>query len=183
MNNRNSFIPKIKAMIRRAILAICNAIVTYAGIYRHEQMNEKYRLHPSVRVHGVELVGNIEIGANTYINQGSTLSTGEFSTIKVGKYCAIGRYVHISAKTHTFSLPTADEFHAIHNHNEKDVVIGNYVWIGDKAFIKEGVKIADYAIIAANSVVVRDVAEFEIVGGVPAKHIRFNTEHYRYTEL
>ena len=58
--------------------------------------------------------------------------------------------------------------------------MGNYVWIGDHVFIKHGVTIGDYAIIGANSVVITDVQPFEIVGGVPAKHIRFNTDHYKF---
>jgi len=43
------------------------------------------------------------------------------------------------------------------------------------------VTIGDYAVIGANSIVTKDVKDFEIVGGVPAKHIRFNTEHYLWT--
>ena len=48
------------------------------------------------------------------------------------------------------------------------------MWIGDNVFVKEGGSIASHAVIAANSVVVKNVKEKEIVGGVPAKHIRIN---------
>lgn len=51
--------------------------------------------------------------------------------------------------------------------------IGNDVWIGARAILRTGVKIGDGAIIAAGAVVVKDVEPFSIVGGVPAKHIRF----------
>jgi acetyltransferase-like isoleucine patch superfamily enzyme len=93
---------------------------------------------------------------------------------------AIGRQVHITSKTHDFSLPTSDETHIVHITIEKDTVVGNYVWIGDKVFIKEGITIGDYAIIGANSVVIEDVKPFEIVAGIPARHIRFNSAHYKY---
>jgi acetyltransferase-like isoleucine patch superfamily enzyme len=54
-----------------------------------------------------------------------------------------------------------------------ETIIGNDVWIGARAILRTGVKIGDGAIIAAGAVVVKDVEPFSIVGGVPAKHIRF----------
>ena len=53
-----------------------------------------------------------------------------------------------------------------------DTVIGNDVWIGYKAVMMPGVQVGDGAIIAAKSVVVRDVLPYTIVGGNPAKCIR-----------
>lgn len=53
-----------------------------------------------------------------------------------------------------------------------DTVIGNDVWIGYKAIIMPGVKIGDGAIVAAKSVVVKDVAPYTIVGGNPATLVR-----------
>lgn len=54
------------------------------------------------------------------------------------------------------------------------VIIGNNVWIGDKATILSGVKIGDGAVIAANSVVTKDVPSFSVVAGVPAKIIKIS---------
>jgi len=51
------------------------------------------------------------------------------------------------------------------------VTIGNDVWIGLNAIIMSGVTVGDGAVIAAGAVVTKDVASYEIVGGVPAKHI------------
>ena len=53
-----------------------------------------------------------------------------------------------------------------------DIVIGNDVWIGYEAVILSGVTIGDGAIVAARSVVTRDVPPYTIVGGVPARPIR-----------
>ncbi|TBR58970.1 Vat family streptogramin A O-acetyltransferase [Mastigocladus laminosus UU774] len=53
-----------------------------------------------------------------------------------------------------------------------DTVIGNDVWIGYEAMIMPGVKIGDGAIVAAKSVVVKDVAPYTIVGGNPASLVR-----------
>ncbi|GAB3932153.1 hypothetical protein GCM10028827_30120 [Mucilaginibacter myungsuensis] len=52
------------------------------------------------------------------------------------------------------------------------VSIGNDVWIGSNAIIMDGVTIGNGAVIAANSVVTKDVGDYEIVGGVPAKLIK-----------
>ena len=54
------------------------------------------------------------------------------------------------------------------------VIIGNNVWIGDKATILPNVSIGNGAIIAANSVVTKDVPEYCIVAGNPAKIINRN---------
>ena len=54
------------------------------------------------------------------------------------------------------------------------VVIGNNVWIGDKATILPGVTIGDGAVIAANAVVTKDVPAYSVVGGNPAKVIKQN---------
>jgi acetyltransferase-like isoleucine patch superfamily enzyme len=58
-----------------------------------------------------------------------------------------------------------------------DVIIGNDVWIGEGAKIMAGVIIGDGAVIANNSHVVKNVAPYSVVGGNPAKHIK-----YRFTE-
>lgn len=56
--------------------------------------------------------------------------------------------------------------------NKGDIIVGNDVWIGYEAVILAGVHIGDGAVIAARSVVTKDVPPYEIVGGVPAKRIR-----------
>ena len=175
-------IAKIKSFLKRWVLYFASKIVAWAAEHRQLEQNKKYRLNKSISLYNVSLIGKVEIGDFTYINEGSTLSGGESSSVKIGKHCAIGRQVHITSKTHDFSLPTSDETHIVHNTIEKDTVVGNYVWIGDKVFIKEGITIGDNAIIGANSVVIEDVKAFEIVAGIPARHIRFNVAHYKYSD-
>lgn len=132
---------------------------------------KKYRFHSSISLGDVILVGeNILIGNNTYINSG-LLQVGKHSKISIGKWCAIGYNVSIIAVTHDTVLSTGPlEKRPI---IEKDIEIGDNVWVGTNVFIKEGISIGNNAIIGANSVVTKNVKNNEIVGGIPAKHIKF----------
>jgi virginiamycin A acetyltransferase len=62
--------------------------------------------------------------------------------------------------------------------NKGDIIIGNDVWIGYEAIIMAGVTIGDGARIATRAVVTKNVKPYEVVGGIPAKHIknRFSPE-------
>ncbi len=107
---------------------------------------------------------------------------------KIGKYCCIASRVNTVSGTH----PTK-EWVSVHpafystkkqcgmTYAEEDrfseyksiIEIGNDVWIGDSVLILDGVKIGDGAIVAAGAVVTKDVPPYAIVGGVPAKVIRY----------
>jgi len=134
---------------------------------------KRFNLHPSVRLNYIEATwfsGNVEIDEHTYFN-GGRIVTGPNSVVRIGKWCAIGHNVNIIAWTHDIEYSTGPiDKRPLH---EKDIVIGNNVWIGSNVFIREGVLIGDNSIIAANSVVVKNVNDGEIVGGVPAKMIKY----------
>jgi len=170
-------------MIKKIIYNLFNKLQDQAIEYRIKENAKKLNLHSSVKIYNSEINGNVSIGKFTYIAPWSIISTGKESTVTIGKYCAIGRYVSITSRGHSLRVPTSDENYTIHKDIEENTIIGNYVWIGDHVFIKHGIVIGDYAIVGAGSVVTKDVKPFEIVGGVPAKHIRFNTEHYKSMEV
>lgn len=58
----------------------------------------------------------------------------------------------------------------------RPIVVGNDVWIGMRAMVMPGVRIGDHAIIAAGSIVTKDVPEWAIVGGNPAKIIKYRKD-------
>lgn len=70
-----------------------------------------------------------------------------------------------------------------HPWSKGDVGIGNDVWIGNGATILSGVTIGDGAVIAARAVVVKDVEPYSIVGGNPAKHLRYRFSEQQIAEL
>jgi maltose O-acetyltransferase len=137
---------------------------------------KKFDIDPTVRLPYLEntwLYGNIHIGKNTYFN-GGRIVTGPNSKVVIGEWCAIGHNVNIIAWTHDTEESTGpmSERPTI----EKDISIGNHVWIGTNAFIREGVTVGDNSIIGANSMVINDVEANSIVGGVPARLIKYKNE-------
>ena len=128
-----------------------------------------FDIHPTVTLGpNVTLDGNVHIGSHTYINSG-LLQSGKNSKIFIGEWCAIGNNVNIMAVSHDTELSTGPGRPLL----EGDIRIGNHVWIGSNVYVGNGCTVGNNSIIGANAVVVRDVPENAIVGGVPAKVIRF----------
>lgn len=140
---------------------------------KYAAMREKYQLHSSFRFNGENVLfygeGKILIGANSYIGSMSTVQSFKDCSVAIGKNCRISHNVRI----YTQSL-VADQDLGMCNLKTYigDVNIEDNVWIGANVFITPGIRIGNNAIIGANSVVTKDVGDFEIFGGVPAKLIR-----------
>lgn len=117
---------------------------------------------------------------NPQITIGNNCSFGKMNhitccnKITIGNGVLTGMYVLISDNSHgeisAESLLISPSKRQLVSKGE--VVIGNNVWIGDKAAILAGVHIGDGAIIGANSVVTKDVSANCVVGGIPAKVLR-----------
>lgn len=124
---------------------------------------------------------NCTIESHTYVQKNSTLVNAT-----IGKFCSIAPNVTIGPGIHkTDGMSTHPSFYLkstplikVFSKNDqiessKPTFIGHDVWIGEKAILIDGVKIGNGAIIAAGAVVTKDVEPYSMVGGVPAKHIKF----------
>ena len=113
--------------------------------------------------------GTIAIGNNCTVHAFCVL-LGE-GGIRVGNDVRIAPSTVIASANHTFlrrDIPIWKQ-----DMKALGITIGDDVWIGANCTILDGVTIGNGAIIAAGAVVTRDVEEFSIVGGVPAKLIKF----------
>jgi acetyltransferase-like isoleucine patch superfamily enzyme len=110
--------------------------------------------------------------------------------LHVGNFCSIADNVKIFlggnhridwVTTYPFGHINQKTFNSFngdgHPLTKGDVFIGNDIWIGNNVTIMSGIKIGDGAVIAANSHVVKDIEPYTLVGGNPAKHIK-----YRFTK-
>ena len=116
---------------------------------------------------------------NSYFELGENSTIGELNNIRasggkiiIGKHCSISQNVSIIAANHNIRK---DQLIAEQPWDEEKtgVTIGDDVWVGANVVILPGVKINTGAIIAAGSIVTKDVEEDSIVAGVPAKHLRY----------
>jgi len=126
---------------------------------------------------------------NLLVGKGNRYYTKQFfvrgiGKVYIGNYCSIGQNVRFLTSNHNYNFP------AIENHiyekylNEKPrknvsdspIRVGSDVWIGDNVIILNGVRIGNGSIIGAGSIVTKNVEDFGIVAGCPAKHIG-----YRYS--
>jgi acetyltransferase-like isoleucine patch superfamily enzyme len=110
---------------------------------------------------------NVQIGKNCVINNGVILQSCENEEIILGNNVIIS----YNATILTCSLNTK-KFPQEKIHFSSSVIIGDDVWIGANTTILPGVTIGEGAIIAAGSIVTKDISTNCIVGGIPAKVIR-----------
>ncbi|MDZ7263579.1 MAG: acyltransferase [candidate division KSB1 bacterium] len=111
---------------------------------------------------------NIFLGRNVHINRHAYLWAGSRSKIIIGDNFVSGPGIFITSDNHGLSR---QQLIREQPGNEQDVVIGSDVWLGAYAIVLPGVSIADGAVVAAGSVVTKDVEAYSIVAGVPAKKI------------
>lgn len=114
---------------------------------------------------------NVEVGDRSQLGLGMRAD----SEFKIGDDVIMGPDVVIMSWTHRFDsldLPInrqgAGEI--------RPVVVGNDVWLGTRSILTPGVRIGDHAIVGAGAVVTKDVPDYAIVAGVPARFIRDRRE-------
>lgn len=154
--------------------------------FRHRLKNWR-NPHNQTDIHLADLAKRwgYEIGAHSY-GRPKVRFPESGRKLAIGSYCSIADRVEILlggnhrvdwATTYPFSAlrelwpsaPDTDDYHG----SRGDVTIGNDVWLGSGATILSGVTVGHGAVVAAHALVTKDVPPYGIVGGNPAKVIRY----------
>lgn len=129
-------------------------------------VGDRVMLHRGVKLSawGTDQASKIEIGSNTHIGDRTEIHAGQ--AVVIGSGCDISWNCTIMDR----------DYHKLDSEKEiyKPVIIGDDVWIGCGAIILKGANIGEGAVVAAGSVVTKDVPKFSLVGGNPAKVIKEN---------
>jgi phosphonate metabolism protein (transferase hexapeptide repeat family) len=151
-------------------------------------------LHPNTSVIRSTLGHYVEIGEGTRILEctlGDYSYTDRFADIAystLGKFVNVAAFSRINPSEHPYQRASlhhfmyrssyywadeSDEEALFEWRRSRPVKIGHDTWIGHGAIIMKGVTIGDGAVVASQSVVTKDVPPYAIVGGVPAKFIKW----------
>lgn len=134
------------------------------------------------------VIYNTNIGKYTYLGNNC-----DFSNCEIGRFCSISKNVHVIQGDHPTSVYVStspmffskkhmafkktyvneQKYDEIKTINGRAAIIGNDVWIGANVDILAGVSIGNGAIVGANSLVTKNVPAYAVVGGVPAKVIKY----------
>lgn len=146
---------------------------------------------------GFNKIGRYSLVIGSSIGRYSYMGAfNQLDNVEIGNFCSIGSNLKVITSTHPsrefvsthpafFStlkqdgntFVTESHFNEILGIRGRKLIIGHDVWIGDNVTFMGGVTIGNGAIIGANALVTKDVPPYAIVGGVPAKLIR-----YRFTK-
>lgn len=181
-----------------SLLKTFKQVVHRCRVYNLCKVGKKVTLDSRSTFEGKNKIGYATSFLNSRLGYGSYVATNSFiKDTMIGKYtCIAGEVVTVQGNhpinyvsLHPAFYSTAQK-NLCYIRNDKfpdfkylditkkiSVIIGNDVWIGARATILEGVKIGDGAVVAAGAVVTKDVPPYAVVGGVPAKIIK-----YRFTE-
>ncbi len=173
-------------------LVIARQIRRYMDLSMNKGKNLKLPLSYNIQ--------NTKFGKNNYIGENVTInnsSMDDYSYINmnsiirntvIGKFCSIGSNVQIVLGKHPIDFVSIHPAFYSNNKffttfsdknylNEYDKVeIGNDVWIAEGVVIPGGITIGNGAIVMARAVVTKNVEPFSIVGGIPARHIKYRFE-------
>lgn len=182
---KNKIITNCEKQLNKINYIDTNSTIDVSSKIKSSQLHGNVKIAERCTIFKSILSGNISVDSNTVLWGPNIQIQSLKNPIIIGKFCSIARDVSIQEYFHDYNKITTYFI----NRNvfggaiEKEVLskgpikIGNDVWIGTGVQIMSGVTIGDGAVISANSTVTHDVLPYAIVGGVPAKIIK-----YRFTQ-
>lgn len=155
-------------------------------------INENTVIAPHTHILNNCIINNSQIASYSYIGKNCLVQN-----TNIGKFCSIANDVFIGLGKHPTDLTSTSTLFYRKNNTlrlqlvEEDndfkeyarISIGHDVWIGARAIILDGITVGNGAIIAANSVVTKDVPPYSIVGGIPAKIIKYRFHEAKIEKL
>lgn len=170
-------------MLRYIISRLFSALKN--GLIFNSDIKKNVVLGKHVKVYSKYQLMNVQIGDYSYISYNCNIHN-----TTIGRFCSIGQNFISGLGIHpTQSLSTSPVFYSTLKQSgftfsrtnliveSKPVVIGNDVFIGANVSILSGVIIGDGAIVASGAVVTKDVPPYAMVGGVPAKIIKYRFDN------
>jgi len=180
-------------MLKRIALNFSEIIKNCMHVALIQSKNPSCKIYPGVRVASSSNLGtyvvlfknvvltNSFVGDYSFVQKDSMINNAD-----IGRFCSIAMNVVIGPGQHPVDFvsshpsfysttqPVARTFSDKEYYEPfKRVIIGNDVWIGHNAIVMDGIRVGNGAIIAAGAVVTKNVPDYAIVGGVPAKLIKY----------
>lgn len=166
-------------MIEKLINYLYIKVLSARSRYQLSQFAERGQ-HVSLDIGGDFTPSHIHCGHHVYIGPHASFMAS-IAHIYIGNYVTFGPSVTIRGGDHRTDLVGKHIYEIRENEklpeNDKDVIIEDGVWVGCNVIILKGVTIGTGAVVAAGAVVTKDVPPYSIVGGNPARVIKF-----RFTE-
>lgn len=171
-------ISKIRYLFQQRKAARRNVIIKGLELISHVSylIVEEHAKLRHVHVELPDPATPMTMGAHSYLRSGSHI----MSVSAIGRYCSIGRDVTLGEAPRNHPVDWVSTSLLVSHQYATPLTfaeIGNDVWIGHGAVVMAGVKVGHGAIIGRNALVTKDVEPYQIVGGNPARAIR-----YRFNE-